>query len=192
MPITSFSYFYLNIKTQSIHGRQSTANKIQTRQNGHLIFCKTSMSKARKHAANLSSNPNDIETVFYEALQAGDLERLMSCWSDDGDIVCVHPGGPRVVGAAAIRAAFEALFSQGGTINVHPKHICRIDAMASAVHSIVEEIEVPTPEGLAHGYVLATNVYHKTPQGWRMVVHHASPTTADAAQEVQQAMQVLH
>ncbi len=55
---------------------------------------------------------DDIEQQFYEALQHGDLERLMAVWADDDDIVCVHPGGPRLVGAAAIRASFEAMFGQ--------------------------------------------------------------------------------
>jgi ketosteroid isomerase-like protein len=35
-----------------------------------------------------------------------------------------------------------------------------------------------TPNGPAQAYVLATNVYLKTAQGWRMVAHHASPGTA--------------
>ena len=150
------------------------------------------MPKARKHAAQHSSTPNDIETAFYEAMQVGDLERLMACWADDDDIVCIHPGGPRIVGTAAIRAAFEAMFSEGGTINAHPEHIHRVDAMASAVHSVVEKVEVLTPEGPMHAYVLATNAYHKTPQGWRMVVHHASPGTESDAPEIEDAPQVLH
>ena len=45
------------------------------------------------------STPDDIEAQFYEALQRGDIERLMAVWSDDDEISCVHPGGPRLVGA---------------------------------------------------------------------------------------------
>ena len=52
-------------------------------------------------------SPDEIEQQFYEALQRGDIERLMAVWSDDEEIVCVPPGGGRVVGAAAIRAAEE-------------------------------------------------------------------------------------
>jgi len=37
----------------------------------------------------------------------------MAVWSDDEEITCVHPGGPRVVGAGAIRAAFESIFANG-------------------------------------------------------------------------------
>ena len=61
------------------------------------------------------ASPDEIEQEFYEALQNADIERLMAVWSDDDDICCVHPNGPRVVGAAAIRAAFDAMFSSGVT-----------------------------------------------------------------------------
>ncbi|MES2091576.1 MAG: nuclear transport factor 2 family protein, partial [Pseudomonadota bacterium] len=69
------------------------------------------MSDPRALKANqaaLMASADDSEATFYEALQQGDLERLMSVWSDDDEIACVHPGGPRVVGGAAIRATFAA------------------------------------------------------------------------------------
>ena len=31
------------------------------------------------------SSPEDIEQQFYEALQQGDIERLMAVWADDDD-----------------------------------------------------------------------------------------------------------
>jgi SnoaL-like domain len=64
--------------------------------------------------------------------------------------------------------------------------------LGSAVHHVLERVEVMTPQGAAQAIVMATNVYHKTAQGWRLVVHHASPGTAGAAQELPQASQVLH
>jgi ketosteroid isomerase-like protein len=158
------------------------------------VFCFNTFMprhKAKQHAA-LGGSPDDIEAAFYEALQAGDLERLMACWADEDDIVCIHPGGPRVVGAGAIRAAFDAMFSHGGTIQAKPEHIRRVDSIASAVHSVLERVEVLTPDGPAQALVLATNVYHMTPQGWRMVVHHTSPGTQGEAAEMQHAQQVLH
>ena len=57
------------------------------------------MSKARQRHATLGGSPDDIEAAFYEALQTGDLEKLMGCWADEDDIVCIHPGGPRIVTA---------------------------------------------------------------------------------------------
>ena len=49
------------------------------------------------------SSVDDVEAQFYEALQRGDLDRLMAAWSDDDEVACVHPGGPRVVGHSAVR-----------------------------------------------------------------------------------------
>lgn len=136
-------------------------------------------------------NADDTETAFYEALQSGDIDRLMACWADEDEIVCVHPGGARVVGAAAIRASFDGLFSNGA-IRAFAEKIRKVEAMSSAVHSVLQRIEVLTEEGPRHAYVIATNVYHKTAQGWRLVAHHASPGTPREMQEISDTPQVLH
>jgi len=80
------------------------------------------MPRTRYHAAQFGGSADEVEVAFYEALQQGDLEQLMACWADEDDIVCVHPGGPRLVGAAAIRQAFELMFSQG-TIRATPERL---------------------------------------------------------------------
>ena len=138
-----------------------------------------------------SGNADEIETAFYEALQGGDIERLMACWADEDDIVCVHPGGARLVGAGAIRAAFDAMFANG-SIRAHAEKVRKIEAMGASVHSVLERIEVMTEEGPRHAYVIATNVYHKTAQGWRLVAHHASPGTPREMQEISDSPPVLH
>lgn len=149
------------------------------------------MPSAKHHAATVGGSADDVEAAFYEALQAGDIEKLMACWADEDEIVCVHPGGPRMVGAGAIRAAFESMFSNG-SIRATPDRVRKIESLASAVHNVLERIELMTPEGPRQAYVIATNVYHKTAQGWRMVAHHASPGTPREMQEVSEAPQVLH
>jgi ketosteroid isomerase-like protein len=151
-----------------------------------------SRTKPQQHAATFGDSPDDVETAFYQSLRSGDVDKLMACWADEDDIACIHPGGARLLGAAAIRCAFEAMFTNGGVIPVTADHIRRVDSLASAVHHVLERVEVMTPQGAVQAYVLATNVYHKTAQGWRLVVHHASPGTAGAAQELPQAPKVLH
>ena len=70
-------------------------------------------------------------------MRRGDIERLMALWSDDDEICCVHPGGARLVGAAAIRASFEAMFGNG-TIDAEPHRVRRLESHSSAVHSVLE------------------------------------------------------
>ena len=147
--------------------------------------------KTKLQAANLEGNSDDIEAAFYDALQNGDVDKLMACWADEDEIVCVHPGGPRVIGAIAIRATFEAMFSNG-SIRAWPERVRKTESVASAVHNLLERVEVLTGEGPRHAWVIATNVYHRTEQGWRLVVHHASPGTPREIQEVSGTPQVLH
>jgi uncharacterized protein (TIGR02246 family) len=137
------------------------------------------------------SSPDEIEAQFYEALRHGDIERLMSAWSDEDEITCVHPGGPRLVGATAIRASFEAMFANG-RIDATPERVRRLQNHDCAVHSVLERVRVLTPEGEQSAWVVATNVYLKTPQGWRIVSHHASPGAAAALQDIAEAGSVLH
>jgi ketosteroid isomerase-like protein len=77
------------------------------------------MSNPKARAAALNASPEDAEAQFYDALRDGDLERVMAVWADDDDVVCVHPGGTRLVGPQAVRAAFESIFANGH-IAVHP------------------------------------------------------------------------
>ena len=149
------------------------------------------MSKAKLQAAAVGGTADEIEAAFYEALQNADITRLMGCWADEDEIVCVHPGGPCLVGGGAIRAAFESMFANG-SIQVRVERVRRVDALASAVHSVLERVDVLTAEGPRHAWVIATNVYHKTPQGWRLVAHHASPGSASDVAELSAAPQVLH
>jgi ketosteroid isomerase-like protein len=149
------------------------------------------MARPKPPAAALLSSPDDTEQQFYEALQRGDIEKLMAVWSDDDDITCVHPGGPRVVGPMAIRAAFESMFSNG-TIEAHPEKVRWLESESTAVHSVLERVQVMTNEGPQAAWVVATNVYVKTALGWRMVAHHASPGSAGEVQEVGETPAVLH
>jgi len=150
------------------------------------------MSNPKARAAALHASPEDAEARFYDALRDGDLDRVMAVWADEEDIVCVHPGGARVVGPLAVRAAFEAIFA-GGQLAVHPEHDKVVQAMGSAVHSVLERIDVVTVEGPRTGWIVATNVYVKTSLGWRMVAHHASPGAPDELPELGEAApSVLH
>mgnify|MGYP002137755840 CR=1 FL=1 len=147
---------------------------------------------AAKTAALLAS-PDDTEAQFYEALQHADLDHLMALWADEEEVACVHPGGPRIVGIAAIRAAFESVF-QRGAVNAHPERVRRVLHGDCAIHHVLERVQLPT-EDTVHpttAWVIATNVYLKTALGWRLVLHHASPGSAGDVQELVADAGILH
>jgi hypothetical protein len=79
-----------------------------------------------------------------------------------------------------------------GTIAATPERVCKVDSLTSAMHNVIERIGIQTPEGMQYALVVATNVYQRTAQGWRMVAHHASPGTSAAHAEAHETPQVLH
>lgn len=149
------------------------------------------MHRPKAQTAALLASPEDTEQQFYEALQQADLDRLMAVWADEEEISCVHPGGPRVVGHGAIRAAFEAVFGQGA-IAVHPERVRRLQTGDTAIHQVLERVQIVGADGPQSAWVIATNVYLKTALGWRLLVHHASPGTAHDIQEVVEEPATLH
>ena len=136
----------------------------------------------------LHPTPEAVEQAFYDALEAGDVDALMSVWSDDDEIVCIHPGGPRLVGHEAISASWREILGNG-PITVRPSEPQILRGSLVSVHSILSRVMalVRTEGQPAAGAqqavavnILVTHVYFKGADGWRMVLHHASVTPQEA------------
>jgi ketosteroid isomerase-like protein len=131
---------------------------------------------------NTYPTPQDAETAFYEALESADIEAMMEVWADDEEIVCIHPGGPRLAGFAEVRASWAEIFSGGRKLDVQVSHQVLLGGMMLAVHSVRENISVKG-ETRSTVPVTATNAYLRTGNGWRMILHHASPVPQGTVQQ---------
>ena len=118
----------------------------------------------------LNGSAAEVEAAFYEALNRADVEALMLLWAEDEEIVCIHPGGPRLHGHAAIQASWESILERGG-LQIRPSQLHETHNLMSSVHTVIEGV---TSNASEPAHLVATNVYMKTPQGWRMVLHHVS------------------
>ncbi|TXH29399.1 MAG: DUF4440 domain-containing protein [Elusimicrobia bacterium] len=123
------------------------------------------------------TSPEDVEATFYEAIARCDLATLMSVWADDEEIVCIHPTGQRLTGAAAIRDSWRAIFANNPQLTVRLSRAVRWTGMLLAVHNVVETLYIGD-ERRPHGPMLATNVFQRGANGWRLLAHHSS-TAAD-------------
>ncbi len=140
---------------------------------------------------NSLSTADDVEHAFYDAIARADLDALMALWADDDEIACVHPGAPRLLGHAAIRASWEIIFTRG-PVHIRPRHLHVSHNMTCSVHTLIEEVDVPDDPNWQEAHIVATNVYLKTPQGWRIVLHHASVAHGRPAEQVAPSQGVLH
>ena len=128
---------------------------------------------------SILTSPQDAAIAFYQAFEARDVEMMMATWAEDEDIVCVHPGGPRLVGYEAVRAGWEQLFSGNTRLSFRLDQIVVIETVGLALQSAIEHVTVGDDRE-PRGAAIASNVFLRTPSGWRMVVHHASPAPAIA------------
>ncbi|OVZ57338.1 DUF4440 domain-containing protein [Pigmentiphaga sp. NML080357] len=134
----------------------------------------------------------EAEQAFYDALEQGDLAQLMAVWADDEDIVCIHPGGPRLVGHEAVQESWREIFGNA-PVSIRPTRIHTVQSMMSSVHTVVEQLMVDTSQGRQIVRCYATNVFHKGPTGWRLVLHHSSQAPADLGPtELQDVPDLLH
>lgn len=134
------------------------------------------------------TSPQEVEAAFYQALEHGDLDAMMSVWSEDEEIVCVHPGGPRLAGYALVREGWRHIFEGGTRLKVQLLALSTVHAPFTAVHSVIEQISVIGQKHLA-APVVATNVFIRGALGWRMIVHHSSPVPPSS---IGDAPNVLH
>ncbi len=129
------------------------------------------------------SSPEAAEEAFYRALQKSDLDLMMAVWDEDENISCVHPGGQRLEGHAAVRQSWELIFAHAAGMVIHLSDESRYDDQNLTVHVVHEHIRLGK-EGQPQPPVIATNVYRLTDSGWHMVLHHASPTRVGKPAEI--------
>jgi ketosteroid isomerase-like protein len=142
------------------------------------------MAKARKQFGTA----DDIEVALYDAIGRADLDALMALWADDEEIVCIHPDGTRLIGYAAIRASWEEIFTRGG-VHIRPTQLHTSQNTMNAVHNLIEAVNTTDDRDI---HIIATNVYIKTPVGWRIVLHHAFIAPGKPRVELAHSSNVLH
>lgn len=139
-----------------------------------------------KREKQLNGSAVEVEAAFYDALNRADIDALMALWADDEEIVCIHPGGQRLIGHAAIRASWEAIFERGA-LHILPTQLHETHNLMSSVHAVIEGVTAASGEP---AHLLGTNVYIKTPRGWRITLHHVSVAPGPAPTD--NVPQILH
>jgi ketosteroid isomerase-like protein len=119
------------------------------------------------------TSPQDAAIAFYQAFEAKDVDAMMATWAEDEELVCIHPGGPRLVGYEAVRAGWEQLFASDTKLSFRLEDLTTVETVGLAMQSAIEHLQAG--DDGARGAAIATNVLMRTPSGWRVVCHHASP-----------------
>lgn len=122
-----------------------------------------------------ADSPEQAEAVFYDAFESGDLDAMAEIWAQSNAIVCVHPHGPQLVGYDKVMQSWRNILDHGAAFRISVELVNQYDNGDVAVR-FVNETLINENSSAAPVTVLATNAYRRTESGWRIVLHHASPT----------------
>lgn len=146
----------------------------------------------RPHARDLQA-VRAANTALYDAFEAGDLDAMHALWLDGPEahtVVCVHPGWAPLVGRGAVLRSWAVIMANSPFLQfvltdvevaVHGD-VAVVTCGENILAGMPEVAEpLPTGAGLSGGLAVATNVFRRDADGWRLWVHHASPVlTAEA------------
>jgi ketosteroid isomerase-like protein len=124
--------------------------------------------------------------AFYRALQARDMSAMDMVWLHDASASCIHPGWHRLDGWAEVRRSWENVFANARPWTVACEDV-RINVAGDVAWVTCVEVLAPlgadTDDGAAR--MQATNIFVRADGVWRLLHHHASPTSTQAEEEEQ-------
>ncbi|MER6160601.1 nuclear transport factor 2 family protein [Streptomyces sp. NPDC001868] len=157
----------------------------------------------------MSAPHTDVEHVelanraFYEAMEQGDFETLASLWltpaevgvdeeyhdpAETGVISCVHPGWPVLTGRGEVLRSYALIMANTEYIQFFLTDVHVSVTGDTALVTCTENILSggPAPDGsdelgpLVGQLVVATNVFRRTADGWKLWSHHGSPVLTES------------
>lgn len=120
------------------------------------------------------TDPEQAEAAFYQAFAGLAIDGMEAVWSSRAALVCIHPGGPVLEGRAAVLRSWADIFRSADAPGVACRTVSSSQGSDLAVHVVEEHIRPRGGTASAGAIVIATNVYRREAEGWRLVVHHAS------------------
>ncbi|MEW6414807.1 MAG: nuclear transport factor 2 family protein [Pseudomonadota bacterium] len=135
--------------------------------------------------------PEAAEAAFYAAFEARSLDAMMDVWAHDEHIACLHPLAAPLNGRLAVAAGWKSLFEAAGQFRMQVELAHEIRS-ADQVIRIVREYLTIGQETEPRPPILATNVFRRDGEGWRMVLHHASPLQVGGTPPARTSPAVLH
>ena len=124
-------------------------------------------------------------TAFYETMERGDFDELSGLWLDD-DISCIHPGWPVLTGRGEVLRSYALIMANTEYIQFFLTDVKVSVAGDTALVTCTENILSggPAEDGgelgpLVGQLVVATNVFRRTSDGWKIWSHHGSPVLTE-------------
>ena len=123
-----------------------------------------------------------VNEEFYRAFEAADLDAMRDLWVDDGETLCVHPGALPVRGTSAINRSWALIMANTPYIqfiltDVETSVLGDV-ASVTCTENVLTAADSVEEGAFSGAKAVATNVFVRTADGWRLWIHHASPVVS--------------
>lgn len=135
------------------------------------------MSEQDRTAAH--AEVEELNAAYYRAFEAGDLDAMTALWLDHPETLCIHPGALPVRGTPAINRSWALIMANTPYIQfiLTDVEASVLDDVASVTctENVLTADSGGDEDGFAGTRAVATNVFVRTEDTWRLWIHHASP-----------------
>jgi uncharacterized protein (TIGR02246 family) len=134
-------------------------------------------------SSTLHHEAERANAALYAAFENADLDALEQLWDDADDIACIHPGSPVLSGRKDVLRSWTALLANSGYLQFVLSDVQVRVSGDVAVVTCEENIlaDISAQDGLVGGTAVATNVFRRRDDRWRLWVHHSSPVATGEA-----------
>ncbi|QFG22532.1 nuclear transport factor 2 family protein [Actinomadura sp. WMMB 499] len=143
-------------------------------------------------AAVNRADVGEVHAEFYAAFEAGDYDRMSAVWADGAyaaGVSCVHPGWTMLRGREEVLRSWALIMANTTYIqfvltdvetDVYGDH-----AVVTCKENVLTADDDTETGFLAGGSIVATNVFVRVEEEWRLLLHHGSPVlnVADTEEE---------
>ena len=116
-----------------------------------------------------------VNEQFYRAFENLDVGLMDSMWAHQEYVTCIHPGWSIRVGWPAVRDSWVVIFNNTFSMEFELTEL-QVQVAADIAWVIcTENISSRVGESPQNSRVVATNLFERIGEEWKIIHHHGSP-----------------
>ena len=120
---------------------------------------------------------------FYRAFETLKIEAMEQVWAKDADIQCGHPGWRILRGWGPVMESWKRIFENTPSMQFTLTDV-KVEVRGELAWVTLYENLNSTIEGQNYSAaILTTNMFQRTSEGWRMILHHGSSVSQPPDQD---------
>ena len=120
---------------------------------------------------------------FYRAFETLKIAAMERVWAKDADIQCGHPGWRILRGWGPVMESWKRIFENTPLMKFTLTDV-KVEVRGELAWVTLYENLNSTIEGQNYSAaILTTNMFQRTSEGWRMILHHGSSVSQAADQD---------